>query len=319
MAPPRNRELLVKVARMYYLDGRSQQEIAAVVGSTRSNVSRMLTAARDEGIVEIRVVDGLERAGDLEAALCRRFALREARVLRFAPRQERLAGIGELAAGWLLETLDDGQVLALSWGTALQSMVWSVRTQHPVQVEIVQLVGGLSAVSSAVTGQELVRELADRLGAGYRYLHAPALLESPAALDALLGERSVAEALDAARSADVAVVGIGGFGVGSSADIVAKSGLSPAEIHRLAATGVAGDVCGRFFDAAGAEVESPLHDRVLAVSLEDLRAIPTVAGLAAGREKARGVLGALCGRILDVLICDEHVARAVLAEDGAGS
>jgi DNA-binding transcriptional regulator LsrR (DeoR family) len=52
---------------------------------------------------------------------------------------------------------------------------------------------------------------------------------------------------------------------------------------------------------------------VLAVSVEDLLRIPTVVGVAAGRAKAEGVLGALRGHLLDMLVCDDSLARAVLA------
>ncbi len=61
MVAERKREALVKAARMYFLDGCSQQEIAAALGTSRSNVSRMLAAARHQGIVEIRIVDGAQR------------------------------------------------------------------------------------------------------------------------------------------------------------------------------------------------------------------------------------------------------------------
>jgi DNA-binding transcriptional regulator LsrR (DeoR family) len=91
--------------------------------------------------------------------------------------------------------------------------------------------------------------------------------------------------------------------------------LSPAEREAFEASGVVGDVCGRYYDLSGDEVDSAVRDRILAVSLDDLRAIPTVVGMAAGREKALGILGALRGRIIDVLICDEQAARAVLNFD----
>ena len=48
---------------MYFLDGRSQDDVARVLGTSRSNVSRMLTAARAQGIVEIRVHGQTARAG----------------------------------------------------------------------------------------------------------------------------------------------------------------------------------------------------------------------------------------------------------------
>ena len=74
-----------------------------------------------------------------------------------------------------------------------------------------------------------------------------------------------------------------------------------------------GDIAARYFDASGAPIEGPVQDRVLAVDVDELRSIPTVIGLAAGQVKAPGVLGALRGHLVDVLVCDDSLARALLA------
>jgi DNA-binding transcriptional regulator LsrR (DeoR family) len=131
----------------------------------------------------------------------------------------------------------------------------------------------------------------------------------------LLREPAIAGALDAAKQADMAVVGIGAPGIGSSGALLDALDLSPAERAAFDAAGAVGDVCGRFYDLSGQEVSSVVTERVLAVTLEDLRAIPTVAGIAAGPEKALGILGALRGGIIDVLICDQQAARSVLRLD----
>jgi DNA-binding transcriptional regulator LsrR (DeoR family) len=319
MPQPRDRDLLAKAAQLYFIEQRSQQEIADLLGATRSNVSRMLKAARELGIVEIRITHPVSRDVQLEDLLRRRFNLADSRVLAFGPSSGDPGGVldqvGLLAAGWLSETLGDEQVLALSWGSTLHATVRSFTPDRPHDVEVVQLVGGLSAVSSNLTGQELVRDLAARLGARYRYLHAPAILESRSALAALLGEPSIAAALDAARHADIAMVGIGARGFGSSAAIIEALRLSRDEREAFESSGVVGDVCGRYYDLSGSEVRTAVRDRILAVGLDDLRAIPTVVGVAAGREKALGILGALRGRIVDVLVCDERAARTVLDYD----
>src|SRR5438552_15469213 len=102
----RSTDELAKVAQLYYLDDLSQQEIAERLGTTRSNVSRMLKAAKQAGLVEIRVVHPTQRDRELEAALKRRYRLQEARVAPFDPAipaghgQQALAQVGKLAAGW---------------------------------------------------------------------------------------------------------------------------------------------------------------------------------------------------------------------------
>jgi DNA-binding transcriptional regulator LsrR (DeoR family) len=318
MPAPRDRAALIKAARMYFLDGRSQDDVARALGTSRSNVSRMLTAARTQGIVEIRVHDQTSREKELESALRVRFGLAHVRVAAFRPGVDGPTAAGDLAAQWLGESLRDGQVLGLSWGTSLQAMVDSFSVDQPRSVEVVPLVGGLSTAASMVSGEELVRELAGRLGATYRYLHAPALLRSQAARDSLLAEPAVAEVLDRAQTADIAMVGIGTVGTGSSSKILEGLGLTPAERDAFLAMGPVGDACCRFFSANGTPVEGAVHDRVLAIELDQLRRIPTVIGVATGVEKAPGVLGALRGGLVDGLVADAALAIALLTEPRKG-
>jgi DNA-binding transcriptional regulator LsrR (DeoR family) len=313
MPAQRDRVSLVKAARMYFVDGRSQDDIARVLGTSRSNVSRMLTAARDQGIVEIRVHDQVVRDTELEHGLRERFGLSQVRVAAFNPGADVRAAVGELAAQWLDETLQDGQVLAMSWGTTLQAMVDAIAVDQPRSVEVVPLVGGLSVTTSLTSGQELVRELAGRLGGTYRYLHGPALLQSEAARNALLAEPSITNAFDRALSADIALVGIGAVGQGSSTQILDGLGLTPAQRKAFLAAEPVGDACCRYFDADGHQITGVVHDRVLAVDLRELRRVPTVMGVATGPDKAAAVLGAIRGRIINSLTTDASLAQAVLA------
>jgi len=313
MRPSRERDLLVKAARMYFIDGLSQQDVAGALGTTRSNVSRILAAAREQGIVEIRINEPIRRAYELEDELVAAYPSLEARVLADQPRGDVVVEAGQLAAHWLVDRLEPKQRVAVSWGGTLQAMVRAVPPTVMPDVEVVQLVGGLSSLTLHVSGQELVRELADRLGCQYRYLHAPALFESAPALLALRKEPAISTALDAARTADIACVGVGVTGVGSSAEIIEALALSRQERKAFDAKAPIGDICARFFDAEGREVDTPVHDRVLAVGLDDLRAIPTVLAVAVGAVKGPAIRAALRGQLIDVLVCDEAAAHAVLS------
>ena len=154
--------------------------------------------------------------------------------------------------------------VALSWGTALQSMVYATTTDQTYHGLILcQLVGGLSTVRNEISGQALVRELAVRLGADYRFLHAPAALESSAARDALLAEPSISESLAQAARADLAFVGIGTPTHGSSEAVLESLGLSASERKGFWAAGPVGDVAARYYNAAGAPLHGAVEDRVL--------------------------------------------------------
>ena len=76
---PVERRILIKAASMYYLDHLKQSEIASRMGVDRTTISKYLKKAMKSGIVKIEVEsDSYE---DLEAALERRFGLREAYVV----------------------------------------------------------------------------------------------------------------------------------------------------------------------------------------------------------------------------------------------
>lgn len=315
MPSPRDHSMLVRAATLYYLDGKSQAEVAADIGVSRSNVSRVLADARKLGIVEIRVNAPAARASELERGLVERFGLRDARVAAGGDDENRLARVGELGARWLLEHLPESGALALSWGASVQAVVDAMpeSLEHP-RLEVLPLVGGLSIVDSAQDGNVLVRLLASKLGAKHRRLYAPAVVESAESRQTFMNEPSIRDVLRSSRAAKVALVGIGSVGSGASAAIVESMRLTPDEAARFAASGAVGDCCTRFFDATGSLVDQPVNDRVIAIELDDLRTIPTVVGVAAGSRKATATASALAGGLFDVLVVDADLASALLED-----
>ena len=314
MVNARDNVSLLQVARLYYRDSLSQAEIATHLGTSRSNVSRMLSAAQERGIVEIRLHEKVPRDFGLEEELISRFGLSTVLV---ASRENSIGvrpldRVGEVAWIWLREHLEDGMTVAMSWGDALQSLVMAASPQQLSSTEFVQALGGVHARASLVSGQELVRELASRLGANYRYLHAPAAFRSPAARRVMMEEPSIKEALDAARRADLALVGIGNVVGGSSAATLQEVTATDAEREEFARAGAVGDIAGRYFDSRGRAICGAIDDRILALSLAEIAAIPTVVALAAGTEKEAALRGALAGGLLDVLVCDAALAESVL-------
>lgn len=313
MPNPRNQAMLVKAATLYYLEGKSQAEVAEAIGVSRSNVSRVLADARKLGIVDIRINDPFGRATELEQRLIKRFGLAQARVAPSASASDQLSRVGALGAQWLVENLPVGGAVALSWGSSVQAVVDEIPDDgaHP-DVEILPLVGGLSIVDSARDGNVLVRLLATKLGAEHRRLYAPAVVESPESREAFLREPSISDVLGDARRASVAVVGIGSVGSGASSAIIDSMNLSDSEQDAFLASGAVGDCCTRFFDRRGDLVDSIVNDRVIAIDLPDLREIPTVVGVVAGARKVSGTHGALVGGLLDILVCDSDLAEALL-------
>ena len=65
---------------------------------------------------------------------------------------------------------------------------------------------------------------------------------------------------------------------------------------------------------AKAPVETPFSDRIIAIDIERLCKLPYCIGMAASREKVPAIMGALRGRLINVLITDEETAKILLNE-----
>jgi DNA-binding transcriptional regulator LsrR (DeoR family) len=89
--------------------------------------------------------------------------------------------------------------------------------------------------------------------------------------------------------------------------------LTAVERERLRAAGAVGEICGRFFDAAGQECSDPYHERVISIELDTLRRCLEVVAVTNGAGRANAVRAALAGRLITTLVIDDAGANALLA------
>ncbi len=324
MIDPRD-DLLVVVASLYYEQNQNQQQIADRLEISRSSVSRLIKEARDRGIVRISIQKPTHRNLALEQALIDRFGLRDAYVLHTSrdnggehrSEQELLQAVGRLAASYLqrvVESLAPGSHIGIAWGTGVYAAVSALPEDRSKRIDVVQMLGSVGAPNSLIDGPDLARMVAGKLGGRHYYLHAPVILEQVALRDLLYKEPAVREGLERARTAQLAITGIGT--VRDEASSFLRTGhLTREDLAHLRSQGIVGETCGRFFDAGGNCQGFEINQQVVGIELDDLRRIPRVMAVARGLPKAQSILGALRGRYLTVLATDDVTAQAILELD----
>jgi deoxyribonucleoside regulator len=284
-------EFLATVATLYYKMNQSQGEIAARLGVSSSQVSRLLKEAKERNIVTIQIHTPIPRDFLLEQELLQRFPLKDAYVLQTAGEagaDQLLRATGQLAATFLqrvISQLPSGASIGIAWGTGVHAAINALPDQLAQRVDAVQLMGGVGAL--AIDGPDLARMIAIKLGGRHHDLHAPVLVEQPATREIFLAEPSVREGIVRAQAVNIAITGIG------TVQDEASSFL-------------------RFFDLQGRAENIPFNQRVIGIELADLRRIQTVLAVARGVVKAAAIVGALRGRYATVLATDDVTARAVL-------
>ncbi|HEY63533.1 MAG TPA: sugar-binding transcriptional regulator [Caldilineae bacterium] len=310
----RDVRLLSKVSKLYYEQFLTQQQIADKLHLSRPKVSRLLKQARDEGIVQITVRSPSGIYPDLEYQLEQKFGLREVVITETPdPTSQEITTreVGIAAAEYLQRMLRDGDVIGVTWGTTLHSMVAALQPLALRDVHVVQLLGGLGPPESEVHATELCRRLARLLGAGLTLLPAPGIVDSLQAKEAILSDSHVQRAFEMIDRVNVAFVGIGSP---TPTSVVMRDGsiLTQEELQELRRRGAVGDIALRFINAEGEPIRSDLDNRVIGITLDQLKRIKCVVGVAGGPEKEAVIRGALLGGYLKVLVTDHITAMRLL-------
>ena len=304
-------QLLHRAASAYYRDGRRQAEIATKLGVSRPTVSKLLAEARRIGMVRFEVLD--VPTVDL-AELARRLrdvlGIDSVRIAPGDQDQREYRGIGDLLGDELRELeLRSGDVLLLASGKTTHAVAGMGGMPRLPGVLVVPTVGGQQEPDPAFQTNEIVRRFADHTGAQPRFIFAPALT-TPGLWASLQADPSFRAVVDLWDEARVAVVGVG-------APYRGREVLTSVVPRREPALDSAvGDVCLHFFDAEGKDLTYPGSDSLVRLSLEKLRAIPTVIAMATGREKVQSIRAGARAGLFTSLLTDVPTAEAILAEAG---
>ncbi|MBO8165065.1 MAG: sugar-binding transcriptional regulator [Brevibacillus sp.] len=306
------KRLLVKVSKLYYVDGFNQQEIAERLRISRPNVSRMLSEARSEGIVSITIKNPYEEEQQLERAIAETFGIHDVIVHSSAENdpaalERQLA----LAAAALLETtLKDNDIVGVMAGRAIAALGKEVEFFSRKQLQFVPLVGGWGIERADWHANTNARVLGETFRSKYWQLNAPAVVSSKETRDALINEPEIQEVLGIARRATVALLGIGQ--ISEEATIVQSGYLNSKELYTIQRRGAVANLCASFLDEQGNILDLPVTERMIGVTLPELRRHTQVIGIASGKDKVPAITATLRGRWIDVLVTDYDTAKNIL-------
>jgi DNA-binding transcriptional regulator LsrR (DeoR family) len=309
---PAASRMLFKIAQAYYSDGLTQKQIGDRYGLSRMKVSRLLKQARELQIVQITLYPMEPVHAKLEKCLEEKYGLDEAIIVTpddDGPDAIRRA-LGYPAAECLLRSLHEKSSIVITWGSTLASVVDVLPVESWPEVQVVQGLGGLSGPGSPTNAVDLTRRIANRLRAKPLLLASPGYVGRKEVRDALMQVPAVVEVLRAAAASDIALVGIGA--PTEDGVVFREQILEGGDLERLTAKGMVGDIALCFFDKEGRPVADEVSDRLVGLTLAQIRNIPRVIGVAGGEGKVNAIRGALLGKLVNVLVTDDKTAAMLL-------
>lgn len=297
---------------LYYVAGRTQDEIAAAMSISRQTAQRLVSLAVAERLIKVRLDHPIAACLEKAEALRQKFDLRYIEVVPSDPEGiSTTVGIGEAAAAeierWLKRP--DPIVLAVGTGRTLKAAVDQLPPMECPQHRIVSLTGNIGPDGSAAY-YNVIFSMADAIKARHFPMPLPVLCSSPEERELLHDQPLVRSTLALGTAADVTFVGVGEMG--ENAPLCLDGFLGVDEMRALVAQGAAGEICGWMYDENGHILDNIVNQRVASVPLPS-RDSSVVIGIAQGQRKLLPMLAALRGRLLNGLITDERAAEYLLS------
>lgn len=306
--------LITRVARLHYMQGQRQAEIADGMGISQASVSRFLALAEEHGIVRTIVVPPEGLYPELEDGLASAYGLEAVYVVDISARESGIEHILGAAAAQCLEgEFKDGPLLGLtSWSITLREMARLVQPQSISGItRVVELLGDLGSPRLQHEAAMATQQVARAFDAEAVYLRTPGVMPNAELRKIALADVHVQAALKLMDQVDVALVGVGPadfHGPLESGD----NFFTDEQLAEVRAQGAVGQIHQRFIDANGNAVTTPLNDLVVGITLEQLRKVRRKIVVAGGAAKHAAIAAALTGKWIDVLVTDVNTANYLM-------
>ncbi|WP_416798656.1 sugar-binding transcriptional regulator [Ciceribacter azotifigens] len=303
---------------LYYVAGRTQDEIAAAMGISRQSAQRLVSLSIAEKLIKVRLDHPIAACMELAEALKDKFGLKQVEVVPSGGGGDSATvGVAEAGAAelerWLKQS--DPLILGMGTGRTLRAVIDQLSPMECPQHKIVSLTGNISPDGSAAYFN-VIFSMADAVKAPHFPMPLPVLVSSRAERDLLRSQPLVAPTIELGSKADVTFVGVGHMGL--DAPLLLDGFLTRLEMEALLETGATGEICGWVFGSDGKLLDDPVNERVASISIPP-RETSTVIGLARGRRKHAAILAAVRGGHVNGLITDEETARSLLEATAAAS
>lgn len=304
-------ELKVKAAYLYYVEGRTQEQVAQHLGISRIKALRLLAATREDGTVQISINSQAESMIRLQRALEKHLGLSEAIVVPAATQEEEsiAAVVGHATGRYISEQISNGLSVGVGWGATLQVCMRSLIWREVEGMTVISLLGGLTH-ATAHNPSAVAWRFAEFYNTELYQITAPVFVPDSRLAEALWKQDDLRRLYERARAVDIALLSVGD--ISNQASIFRRGILSSADARSLKEAGAVGDVLCHFVDAEGQVLDHPVNRRVMAVSPVDISAVQKVIISSGGLRKVHAIRAGLAATNAKLLITDVAAAQALL-------
>ena len=209
-----NLRIIAKVAHLYYSVGLDQVEIASRLEISQARVSRLLSSAKELGIIKSVVLTPEGLFSDLERAVEEKYGFKQVHVVDIngETESELMHTLGDvLASVFVLLPIENRSIGFTSWSRSFRNFVSALQSSKKIQVKkVVELLGGVGQPALQHLTSSATENFARITDSEAIFLRVPGVVKSKEMRDVLTKNYSQTQkALSEFPNLDVAMVGIG--------------------------------------------------------------------------------------------------------------
>lgn len=314
MKDARDRDLLVDVSVMYYLENKTQTEISKELFMSRPKVSRLLKKARDLNVVDIKINYDSDDINRVSKQIQHRFGVENVVVVKtLSTEDETIKQIGKAAANELKYLLKDGSNIGMSWGRTVKAMVDSFKAKKFKDIKIVELFG---AIEYSYESQEFLSigyEFSQKVNGAFYSLPSPLYINDTKTRNILMENPIIKNTLKMIDTCDFIVTSIGVVN-SQLPQRIWDSHVDEKVRKELKELGVQGYFCAHFFNSQGQFVDHPINDNIIGIETDSINKNKIVL-IAGGLSKCQAIYSVLKGGYINTLVSDDKTLKKILKED----
>lgn len=312
----KKRELAEFASILYYEKEKGQNEIARIMNISRSYVSQLLTYAKNNGVVDIKinVDEKSSRSIRREVKLTEQFPylkrvyIMSSNSVEFSP-----FNIGRFAAPYVTEMINKAKCIGVNPGKSVQNLLVSMEAEEIEKGEnkrIVQIMGGFysQADPGYIQPNESVNRLRNIIACIGYYFNSPAIIDDLYLRNSMLKQKDISALMEIWDEIDFALMGIG---VADKRSVLFES-FDHHVADRILSSNAVGEINMNFFTQDG-EIVPLLDDIKMGMGYEQLMQVKNKVIICSANYKAKALVGALRSGLVDTLFINSAVADEIEA------
>lgn len=303
----KKQDLAARVAWLYYVAGKTQLEIANILNISRQVAQRLLSSAKEQGLVNVKITHPISECLDLAQSIADKYHLDLVRVVpsNGADKQsidDMIAQEGADVMGQFIHQTSP-QVIGIGSGKTLRNIIDVLpQNEYPQHISV-SLIGAIARDGSA-TRYDVPLKLAEKIACKYFIIPAPLYAEQDDK-ESWCQHKAYQIVKDKALQSNVIFIGIGELGIGCPLNT--EQFITNEQVKQLTQLGAVAEVLGYFIDKNGDPVVSDFDGLTTSIRL-DSNSGRNVIAFAAGEHKYSAILAVLKGKYIKGLVTDELTA-----------